>query len=256
LYHTSIDILSVVDQLSFVVASIILAFGAYRGVTIGRAFVNRLYRSRAIWIVAIVLVALFNSLSNLVPFLNTSFVPFILLVVTILVVFVFVDVSILATIELDFFHKNTLRWRQVRFVGYLLLFGEVGLAFLLGIVSGLPGSPSWITTLDNSPAFTDQAGLAVFGVLVYSAAALMMGARKTPDRTMKRHLQLVGFAFALFIISTLNDLTLSIDLLDDFLGVLGPYVIYLAVMALSPVGRVEKEVTSSSTLVPQVGAPA
>ena len=250
--------MSTTNQLSFIVANIILAVAAYRGIEIGRVFANRLYRSRAIWGVAIVLVAFLSDLTNIAPFstLLSSYSSFILLVLLILVVFVFVDVSILTTIELDFFHSNTLRWKQGRFVGYLLLFGDVGIVFLVESIAGLPDTPAWINSLAGSPAFSVQAGLAIFGVLTYSAAALIVGARRTPDKTMKRHLQLVGFAFLLFIASTLNDLTIAINLLNDLLALLGPCMIYLALMALSPIGRVEKDVTGASAHTPEVGAVA
>ncbi len=250
--------MSTTNQLSFIVADIVLAVAAYRGIEIGRAFTSRLYRSRATWAVAIVLVAFLSDLTNIVPFstLLSSLSSFILLVMLILVVFVFVDVSILTTIELDFFHSNTLRWRQGRFVGYLLLFGDVGFVFLVGSIAGLPGTPAWINSLAGSSAFNAQAGLAIFGVLAYSAAALIVGARRTRDKTMKRHLLLVGSAFLLFIVSTLNDLTFAIELLNDFLALLGPCVIYLALMALSPVGRVEKEVAGKATHASEVGAAA
>jgi hypothetical protein len=242
----SIDILSVTDEISFVVAIITLALAAYRGVEIGRAFANRLYRSRAIWAVVIIMVALVDDLTNIVPSLDTGFLSFIFLALLILAVFVFVDVSIMATIEMDFFHRNTLHWIELRLLGYPLLFGEIAIVLFLNSFSTLPGSPAWISSVAGSSAYTDQTGLAVFGVLAYTAVALVVGARRTPDQTMKRHLQLVGFAFGLFILSTFNDLTISNDLLNDFLAVLGPFVIYFAVMALSSVGRVEKAIAAAS----------
>ena len=240
------DILSLLDYASFVVASIILVLAAYRGVEMLRAFVNQVYRNRAIWMVAVVLLALFNTLSNLLPSVSSP-ASYLLLVVLIVVVFAFVDASILATLEMDFFHRNTLGWRRARVFAYLLLYGDIAISVTLEFVSGAPGSPAWLSALTESPAYTVQAFLVLFSVLGYSGVTLILSARRTPDVVMRRHLMLVGFTFSLFIISTANDLTVSIALLNDFLAVLAPIVIYFAVMALSPVGRVETVVGENVT---------
>lgn len=239
------DFLSLLGPASFLIASAILVLAAYRGVELTRAFVNNVYRNRAIWMVAVVLVALFGTLSNFVP--SSGQVSLLLLVVVIVVVFAFVDASILAALEVDFFHRNTLGWKRARVFVYLLLYGDIAVTVFLDFVSGAPGSPAWLSALTQSPAYTVQGILVLFGLLGYSGVALLVGARRTADRVMKRHLVLVGFAFSLFIVSTANDLTVSIALLNDFLAVLTPIVIYFAVMALSPVGRVAEEAVGRST---------
>lgn len=249
----SADLLSLLDYASFLVASIILVLAAYRGVEMLRAFVNRVYRNRASWMVAVILLALFNTLSNLVPSFVSGAVSFLLLIVLIVVVFAFVDSSILTTLEMDFFHRNTLRWRGARVIAYPLLYGDIAISVSLDFVSGASGSPAWLSALTASPAYTLQAAVVVFGVLGYSGAALLVGARRTPDLVVKRHLILVGFAFSIFIVATANDLTVSSAVLNDFLTVLASAVIYFATMALSPIGRVEKGGRPEAVQTPAVG---
>lgn len=240
----SIDFLSFVNNASFLVASVILVLAAYRGVQMTRAFVSRVYRNRAVWMVAIILLALFNTLSNFAS--TPAPISYLMLVVLIVVVFAFIDASILAALEMDFFHRNTLKWRRARPYAYLLLYGDIAVTVLLDFVSGAPSSPAWMSSFIASPAYTAQAVVVLFGLLGYSGVALLIGARRTADKVMMRHLMLVGIAFSLFIVTTANDLTLSISTLNDFLTVLTSIVIYFAVMAISPVARVENEVVKKS----------
>ena len=67
---------------------------------------------------------------------------------------------------------------------------------------------------------------------------LIVGARRTPDLTLKRHIRFLGIALGLFV---LNFLTGSLtnggfpsDLLDDAISPLSVYAIYVSIMSLSP----------------------
>jgi hypothetical protein len=65
----------------------------------------------------------------------------------------------------------------------------------------------------------------------------------TPDTILRRHLLLLGVVSGLGLASIFNDFTIAFALLDDVLGVSVAYAWYKAAMALSPVGRVEEEVS-------------
>ncbi len=224
-----IDVVSVIDTVTPLIAVAILVLAAFRGVEIGRTLVSRVYRNRAFWIAGLCIALVLQSSTGYVPSVNNLLIgalplfeiTFFLLV---FVIFVFIDSTVMVALELDFFHRNTLRWKQLRRPFYL-----VGLALLVLII--LPA--------------TAQTFVAFFLVLGYSVAALIIGARRTPDRTIKRHIMLLGFVLIAFIIMSFlfnSTSTLSVDLLYDFLIVLYPYLLYRAVMTLSSVGRIEKEI--------------
>jgi uncharacterized membrane protein YccF (DUF307 family) len=92
-------------------------------------------------------------------------------------------------------------------------------------------------------------------VFSYSAAALVVGARRTPERSMRRFVRMASLALICMLLFftvwipfqpfsvTVADLGNLIS--DLFIPVAG-YFLYLAVMSLSPVGRVEKEVGPAS----------
>ena len=72
--------------------------------------------------------------------------------------------------------------------------------------------------------------------------AVIIGARRIQDRTMKRHLTLLGLALFVFVLAVVNDLTLMFSLFDDFISLVGTYVVYRAVMTLSPIGHIKEEI--------------
>ena len=115
----SIDLYSFVRSAATLVALVIVALGLVRAVQMGRGFVNRLYRGRAHWTAAVMLLTIISlSISSIYG--NglglVSTIPFAILV---LVMFVFADRTIQVAVEMDFFHRNTLRWRLVRKLLYV-----------------------------------------------------------------------------------------------------------------------------------------
>jgi hypothetical protein len=247
----SIDFVSIIETLIGLVAIGILALAAYRALRIGRALVSPIYRSRVHWMAALLVVIIINSLNNYVSYPNTALGWFLSSsgynlssLVEFALIFVFVDRVILVAIEMDFFHRNTLHWRKVRKPAYVALFGA---AFLPSSSNFPPDSPPAIVII--------LFFFAAVTALVCSAAALAVGARRTPDKTMRRHVKLVASSFALFLVTTLILGPLSsvpsvnpdyLALVSGLIGVLSTYLIYLAVMSLSPIGRVEKEAGATS----------
>jgi len=247
------DILNAAGVPVALVAVGIFLFGAYRSLTIGRVLVRGTYRNRALWsggtMIALVLLVV---ASNLPPSNPLSPISFLVIMV---ILFAFVDSSIKVAQEMDFFHRSPLGWQRLRKPAYAILIGIslVGVfAFIFtpsnGIISGI-GVILWFTVGAGS--------------ISYGAAALLVGARRTPDRSMRRFVRMLGLAiicmvlffttwipFAPFSV-TVQDLG---NLISELFVPAAAYYLYLAVMSLSPVGRIEKEVTENSR--PQVGAPA
>jgi hypothetical protein len=230
----SIDVVSIIDTITGLGFPAILLLATFRGVQIGRTLVSRVYRNRAIWIAGVCLAQAVQSqvpdswmIGGLPVFELAYFV-------LITLIFVFIDSTIMVTLELDFFHRNTLRWRRGRFVAYPALIGT--------LVAGATA-----TALGYS---LDSPLLLLFPVTFgYAVGALIIGSRRTPDRTLRRHIILLGFVVIIFVTTTfMFNFTsiVSVDLLDDFLTLLTAYLLYRAVMTLSPLGRVEKELALTS----------
>ena len=227
-----------IDTATTVIAPAILLLAAYRGLTIGRGLTSRVYRNRAFWIAALCIGDVLQSLVpdnwmlGQLPLFELTFFALVF------VVFIFIDSTILVTLEMDFFHRNTLRWRQMRLViySYFLVFGAAaGIVTYLGVAISGPESLF--------------AGLAI-ALYGYSVITLIVSALRTPDRTLRRHILLLGVVILISAVTTFtfNDTSIpAVDILDDVLAVLANSVIYLAVMALSPVGRVEKDAGEAVT---------
>lgn len=245
----SSDIVSLITDLRHVISIGIFLLGSYRAVTIGRALVSRVYRNRAFWTVAIMIVlAITNfldltSLPSLIA-VNTAGVILVFLpyVAELLLLFAFIDGTILAGMETDFFHRDTLKWRRGRKPLYAAFVVSVAVVFS---VFSLP---------DANSVFLAVAGLgvaAIFAIFGFSAAALIVVSRRTPDRTMKMFLRFLGYALGVFVLDNVTTSAFSGDvgtLLDDLLSLVAAYLLYRAVMFLSPLGRVEKELGAPSQI--------
>ena len=239
------DILNAAGVPVALVAIGIFLFGTYRAFSIGRVLVRGAYRNRALWsggtMVALVLLVIASNLPPSNPLSPLSFL------VIMVILFAFVDSSIEVAREMDFFHRSLLGWESLRKPVYVILIGIslVGaLAFIFepsnGVLSGV-GVFLWFAVGAGS--------------IAYGAAALLLGARRTPDRSMRRFVRMLGLAiicmvlffttwipFAPFSV-TVQDLG---NLISELFVPAAAYYLYLAVMSLSPVGHVEKEVLSTS----------
>lgn len=278
----SSEIFELIEALSFLSSGAILAFGAYRAMRMGRAFVSSLYRSRARWtagaiwlLVVSVLGSLISppsstqpaliTLTPLLPLIVLEALPELALLGFLMAIFAFVDRTILVTMDMDFFHRSVFRWPKVRIPFYILLF--LGLIEVLGnsILGGLPPSQvsRWeiyavgsIPTVDGAwfPLFTSVLLLVAFG---YPAAAMVVGARRTSDMTLRKHVRFLGIAIISFFVAevTVALTTYSLasypfaSLVPDALLIITAYLFYRVAMSLSPLGRVEKEVEAAGPRV-------
>ena len=151
-------------------------------------------------------------------------------------IFAFADSTVLVTIQSDFFHRNTLRWTHAR-------------------------RPAWVAILACAAIDAALGGFtpffAVFLVVVaisgsYAAAALIVGARRTQDKTLKSHVRLLGWVLVVLLPSVFLSIFASSDaanLISEAGFVVGFYVFYRALMSLTPLGHVEKHATT----IPQPG---
>ena len=225
----------IVDDLALVVSTGIALLAAARAVGIGRGLVNRVYRVRAYWSVVLILYTILYAFIFRAGLSSDGQPLYYVTNFTLLLVFiVFIDSTVFVTLELDFFHRNTLRWRQMHLLIYPAF--AVSAVLFFGVV-GLPWPLS--NTLPQS-AFGTALLIAALG---YSAVALAFGAQRTPDRPMRRYVALTSLLVILIIASIPPKLYISnalADLAYDALTIAAFYVGYLMVMSLSPTTRLEK----------------
>ena len=250
----SVDITAVgnaVYALIFYVAMVIYAFVAYRAAGMARAFVSKAYRSRARWIIAVSLALLLTDIAGHAPYVGDLIVidvplGILSVILVLLAILPFADSTILVALDMDFFHRDTLRWKQTRVLVYVMLYGIIVLILVLLYLSFLDIPPDWVVQLTNSFAFNALFTGVIGGTLVYSVATLVVSSRRTPDRIFRRHLTLLGLVFGFGTVAILNDFSESNLILDGALGIVVPILWYLAAMSLSPMGRVEKDVGAAS----------
>jgi hypothetical protein len=239
--------LGLVNDSTNVVITAILVLGIYRALQMRRAFVNPAFRSRATWSVFLMLVILMGFLGSYIPVPSSGvlsifgFLPFIVLL---LLIFAYADKSVLVAIETDFFHRDTLGWRRVRWPVALVFVASLSAAIIFG--NPPAGAPFWEFVVGYVLWL-----VATAGVLSYLTAALIVGARRSSDRALRRSILLFGVALSTLVFSMVattpfDQGTLPYVIINQGTGVVGIYLVYRSVMSLSPLSRVEKEVVATS----------
>ncbi|MDA4112332.1 MAG: hypothetical protein OK439_07305 [Thaumarchaeota archaeon] len=240
-WRTLSDPVFLVNFVTTIFGTGVFLFGAYRAIRIGRVLVSRVFRNRAYWIAALMISGAISSSSIFFPVINNpiynllSFLPFFAVLVIILA---FVDSTIFAAAELDFFHRDSLHWSKSRIPLYIILISAL-LISIPGIVF-YSNSSFWQTVT------TISVGLGATIVLAYSVMALIVSARRTFDKTMKRFVKLLGASLGCFVfgllVSFVNSTSLPYVLVSDaFTNVISIVILYQAVMSLSPISHKEIE---------------
>ena len=202
-----------------------------------------IYRNRAFWTAAILIYSvLITPLSFVIIRSGVSVVDAILNAIPfgvfLALIYIFVDRTVLAAMQTDFFHRDTLRWKQGRKPAFVIL--------LVSLMWGLPASNLGDNQSILLAVSTFLAVATVFLILGYSTASLIVSSVRTQDKTMKRFIKLLGLALGLFLvqIATSGDLGnsfLFVALISDFANVGGAYVLYRVAVSLSPLRRIVEE---------------
>ena len=241
------DILLVIQDIAFVVAAAVFLFAASRAVTIGRALVRRVYRNRAYVAGAF---AVFLAVVSLLPvYWSENAYLF-----ELIFVFVLLDSTILVSLDTDFFHRNTLRWRQGRLVGYSMM------AYLLVASYFLNFPPtSYIQSLfivQVSPLQLTPLGEIVFAVegaclffaLTYVLLTAVVSARRSSDMILRKFLEYTGLLLFFYLVNTVI-WTFITQAISPFFFVVFAYVTYRMAMSLSPVGKIQKAVEATTPAI-------
>jgi hypothetical protein len=230
----SVDIVGLVNNATTVVIVAILLLGIYRAVEMRRVFVSPVYRSRAAWSAFLMLIILISFLSSYIPIPSTgplsiiTALPFIPILLTF---FAYADRSVLVAMNTDFFHRNTLGWFRVRLPASLVLVAGLVAIIILFLIT--PAQPLWVVVVTNSLFLT------VGAVLAYATAALIVGARRSADRTLRKSILFLGLALStlvldLVLLTPLTPGTLPFVIVSQGTALVGIYLIYRSVMSLSP----------------------
>lgn len=192
------SLLVTVDSLGLSVSIIICALATYKALASRRVLAAPLYRSRALWTGTVALIiALFDAWGvrleytgssvtiGLVPPLGTTeyYIFVILTAVAAAVVFAWIDSTVRVALELDFKHKDAVRWKSLRPV--------TGVAFVIGLVVAQLATINWevlVSIVLLAPA------------TAYMAAALVVGGSRVRDATLRGYIKWMGFLVASFIL--------------------------------------------------------
>jgi hypothetical protein len=233
------EILPIAQGIAQVVVVAIFLFAAFRAVSIGRALVNRVYRNRAYvtGVFAILVVA-----NQLVPDSWTILgVPFYTLTYFLFLAFVFVlvDSTILVSLAIDFFHRNTLRWRQVRLVAYPLI---ITIEIAVWVNNYLPSN-----FLSTGLGEIETVVLLAFAAFVFVSSALtaIVSARRSADIPLRRFMKYTAILLLLLLLNTFVYVLVTVAI-APFLFIVFAYVTYRMAMSLSLVGKVQKTVEAAS----------
>jgi hypothetical protein len=230
------------DNLLVLDAAIIALFiavyvaAAFRAIQLGRAFVNRVYRSLAN-LFALVAITLLAAIVVIYPqiFYNAYNISITITLTRdayLIVLVGFFDRIALAAKETDFFHRDSLHWRSIRKPLYAAGFG---FGFIYVIISNFvpPGTPGELV-------LAIEIALFMFATIWvgYLVALLFVSARRTYDMTLKRTIRLLALSAILSFAAAPFNSVVEILIVHDVFTLLGAYVFYRAVMSLSPIGRV------------------
>jgi hypothetical protein len=238
------DILNDGQLISYVIAVAIGGFAILRALEMGKAFAAPLYRGRAYWTATLLAILTVSNVFGNFPVVenwglgNISYSETVF-VVLLLFVLVFVDRNLVTMREIDFFHRDTLRWSLAR-RGLFAAMIAVS-AILLGISTAVNTNTPTIP-----PEFIVPI-IAFFAVdaaaLGYAALALVVGAKRTPDKTMRSFSKVLGIALLFGVLSfTIWIVPVVGNWLSALCTVFSTYALYRAVMTLSPVGKLEEPI--------------
>jgi hypothetical protein len=145
----------------------------------------------------------------------------------------------MVSLDTDFFHRNTLRWRQVRLVAYPMV---VAIEIYAEASNYLPSN--FLSTPLGEALLVVVLAIFAF-VFLYSTLTAIVSARRCPDVPLKRFMEYLGILLLLFLVNTLLYVLVT-EVVAPFLFIIFGYVIYRMAMSLSPVGKVQKSAEATT----------
>jgi hypothetical protein len=221
----------------FIGLAIIWIYAAYWAFDIRRALSTNLFRNQALGmgLVAIGWLLVNTVYSFGLPTLVEVSSPLIAVVFS----FYWIDTSIFAAQRTDPLQRNTMKWREVR---WLLWPTFVFLFMLTVLVQYAPPLSSW------QPVWLGILGLPSFLIVaVILAAVFARSVLRSKDRTLRRHLRWFGLSFVGFfailivtslIVTGLGGITSDATTIPAF--TVFAYFIYRSAKSLAPLERMDR----------------
>ena len=245
---------------------LLYSFGTYRALSIRRALAVRLYRSQALGIGLIassvillvfseIIIATLSRPGGSGPFGEPIELPFSYFAV--IVLFYWVDASVRAARRSDPLLRDTLHWGQLRIVVWvgiilLIVFNSLYVLYLM-IDTGLP-----LDVAPNLPAILNFVSfMSYLSPIILGAIFLPLGALRSRDPTMRRHLGWFLLFVLLILVTSLVFLVLLIPVPSNLEALryvaveygaaltysIGGYFLYRSARALAPLNRLVVEET-------------
>jgi len=241
----SSEILAVYQDVATVAAIVIFLFAAFRAVTIVRSLVNRFYRRRAY---AIGIFGILSAINLAIPpswMIKGMPVDDMSYGLILLFLFALLDTTIMVSLDTDFFHRNTLRWRQARLVAYPLMVALTIVTSAGGLLIIIGYLPQNYQSTGIGFAIQVVSAVVFLPSLVYAILTATVSARRISDATLKRFMMFLGILVLLYVVNTLI-WTLITKEITPLLTVLYAYVAYRMVMSMSPVGKLQEAVATET----------
>lgn len=236
----SINVVFVLEFVAEYATVAVAILAIYRSLSIGKLLVTRVYRTRANWLAALMIIfAAFAAVptSSALELQISNILFFVFL----LALLIFIDSNVAVAKEIDFFHKDILHWQTIRKPMVAIVVVYSAIAFFATVV--FPNLAPSIAGIGFVGYFV------VVGVaFAYSGTAMLAIGRRTYDVTMKKFVKMLGFAILCFVLFLTLFIPLDAvypslgDIVTNFIAIAGAYFFYKAAMSLSFVGRIVKEV--------------
>ena len=233
------DSSDIVILIGFVVVLSIFSYAAYWAFSIRSVLASRLYRNQALGIGLIILSLGFTSLFVIVTQGNQIFIP-ISWVVT-LIIFYWVDASMLAARRTDPLLRDTLRWSKVRFI--VLGVNALGIGVTAVVTLATNNFGHGITQYNpNLPTYyLFLLFLPVYATIGSAIAGPSTSARRSGDPALRKHLLWFGISGAVTLGLAITGPFLRVPQLLGIVVVLfAPaygYCLYRSAKALVPLNR-------------------
>jgi hypothetical protein len=233
-----------------IVPAAIALYAAYWAFAIRRALAGRIYRNHAFWLGVVCI--LFAAVSFAVPltYTNNAIIRNAIGVFYLVlnpVVFAFIDSTVRVARRSDPLLRSILRWDKLRialWIDEIVLTIVLALNFVPSIVSSVP-----------QVEYLFPALLAI--AYIAGAPALLIGAKRSRDTTLRQSLKWLGVAFMMLFAYIVYDVIIQLIIpgisefdryysypavLGGIIGILLSYALYRSARSLAPINRMSLEV--------------
>lgn len=195
---TSGNLLITADSLALSISIVICVLAAFRALNSRKVLTTPLYRTRALWTgTAAMVIALLDAwgivLENtgasvtfgiVPPYGTPEFYIFVILTAAAgAVVFAWIDSTVRVALELDFTHRDAVKWKSLR--------PAAGVAFVGGIIIAQFATIDWEVLLSI---------VLLAPASAYMAAALVAAGSRVRNVTMRSYIKWMGFLVASLIL--------------------------------------------------------